>query len=68
MIPKQCATCGRFGAYEEADAFCIACGHDSLTAACDCGRTFEYALTEDAGELHCPRCGRRLRGRTPEVE
>jgi DNA-directed RNA polymerase subunit RPC12/RpoP len=68
MIVKRCATCGRFRAYEEEDVFCIGCGHDSLEAACACGRAYDYALTEPGDELHCPRCGRRLRGRSTGIE
>ena len=68
MTAKRCATCGRFRAYETDDRFCIACGNESLEAACTCGRDFEYALAEAGGEVHCPRCGRRLRGRADGVE
>lgn len=68
MIIKRCATCGRFRSYEEEDAFCIGCGHDSLASACECGRPYDYALAETGVELHCPRCGKRLRGRNNEIE
>jgi hypothetical protein len=68
MIVKRCATCGRFRPYEEDDRFCIGCGHDSLEAACECGRAYDYALAEPGDELHCPRCGRRLRGRSTGIE
>ena len=63
---KRCAVCGRFRAYDEEDSFCIGCGHEGLEAGCTCGRTFDYALAE-AGDIHCPRCGRVLRGRTSEL-
>ena len=66
-VTKRCDTCGRFRAYDEADAFCMICGNESLESACSCGRDFDYALDED-GDLHCPRCGRRLRGRASEFE
>ena len=66
-VTKRCETCGRFRAYDEADAFCLVCGNESLQSACGCGRDFDYALDED-GDLHCPRCGRRLRGRASEFE
>ena len=66
-VTKRCETCGRFRAYDEADAFCLVCGNESLESACACGRDFDYALDED-GDLHCPRCGRRLRGRASEFE
>ena len=65
---KRCATCGRFREYEAADTFCIGCGNESLEATCTCGRAYDYALAEDGGEMHCPRCGRRLRGRAHGVE
>ena len=68
MTVKRCATCGRFRSYEDDDAFCLACGHETLEAACTCARTFDYAIAEEGEELHCPRCGRRLRGRGSGVE
>lgn len=58
---KRCAVCGRFRAYDPDDEFCIVCGHDALEQHCACGRDFGYALAE-AGDVHCPRCGRVLRG------
>lgn len=68
MIAKRCEVCGRFRAYEPEDAFCIVCGSESLETACECGRGYEYALAEPGDLLHCPRCGRRLRGRNDEFE
>jgi DNA-directed RNA polymerase subunit RPC12/RpoP len=68
MIVKRCATCSRIRAYEDDDAFCLGCGIDSLESACECGRAYDYALTEPGDELHCPRCGRRLRGRATGIE
>ncbi len=68
MTVKRCSTCSRFREYDDDDAFCLACGHDSLEAECVCGRPFGYALGENGHELHCPRCGRRLRGRADGVE
>lgn len=61
---KRCAVCSRFRAYEQDDRFCLACGHQGLEAACECGRPFEFALHEPEGDLFCPRCGRGLRGRS----
>ena len=60
-ITKRCAVCGRFRAYDPDDEFCIGCGHNALESQCACGRPFEYALPE-TGDIHCPRCGRVLRG------
>jgi uncharacterized protein (UPF0212 family) len=62
-VTKRCAVCGRFRTYDEDDEFCIGCGHEGLEAECACGRAFDYALAE-MGDIHCPKCGRVLRGRT----
>ena len=67
-VTKRCSVCGRFRAYEEADAFCLVCGQEGLQAECTCGRVYDYALPEGDGPLHCPRCGRSLRGRTGDFE
>lgn len=66
-VVKRCAICAKFRAYEPDDQYCLVCGHDALQAECACGRGFEYALDE-SGDLYCPRCGRALRGRSPEFE
>ena len=64
-VTKRCPVCGRFRSYDPDDDFCIGCGHEGLEAACTCDRSFDYALAE-SGDIHCPRCGRVLRGRAPE--
>lgn len=66
-ITKRCPVCGRFRAYEPDDGHCVACGHEGLESECSCGRGYGYALAE-TGDIHCPRCGRVLRGRSAEFE
>jgi hypothetical protein len=67
-VTKRCSVCGRFRAYDEEDRFCLSCGHDGLEDQCACGRSYDYALAEEGERLHCPRCGRSLRGRASEFE
>jgi uncharacterized Zn finger protein (UPF0148 family) len=69
-LTKRCSVCGRFRMYADDDVFCVICGNDSLESACDCGRGYEYALEEgnQGTSLHCPRCGRSLRGRSGDFE
>lgn len=64
-VTKRCGICGRFRSYDPDDGYCIGCGNDALHAECGCGRSFDFALDE-AGDMHCPRCGRALRGRTAD--
>ena len=66
-ITKRCAICSRFRSYDPDDSYCIVCGHRELQSACDCGRAFDYALTEE-GEVHCPRCGKAQTGRSQWYE
>ena len=61
MITRRCSVCGRFRAYDADDVFCIVCGNEGLEDQCGCGRDYSYALVEH-GDIHCPRCGRVLRG------
>jgi len=68
IVTKRCDVCGRFRGYEADDKFCLLCGNDALSDHCECGRPYDYALAEDGDELHCPRCGRSLRGRSTEFE
>ena len=61
-LTKRCETCGRFRLYAPDDRHCIVCGYQSLSDACGCGRSFDYALAEPPeGSLHCPHCGRDFR-------
>ncbi len=68
VITKRCAVCSRIRAYEEDDRFCIVCGSEALEGQCTCGRSYEFALHEVGELLHCPRCGKRLRGRDDDFE
>lgn len=69
-VTKRCSVCGRFRLYDEDDAYCVVCGHDSLESNCECGRAYEYALDEgnQGKTLHCPRCGKSLRGRSADFD
>lgn len=69
-VTKRCSVCGRFRQYDEDDSFCVICGHSALESECPCGREYAYALEEgnQGTTLHCPRCGRSLRGRSEEFE
>lgn len=67
---KRCSVCARFRTYAEDDVFCVICGHDALESECSCGREYDYALEagNQGATLHCPRCGRALRGRSPDFD
>ena len=65
-VTKRCPVCTRFRAYDVDDAYCVACGSEGLESECECGRSYDYVLDETGAELHCPRCGRTLRGRASE--
>jgi hypothetical protein len=69
-ITKRCSVCGRFRHYAADDVFCVICGNDSLESACTCGRAYDYALEDgnQGASLHCPKCGRSLRGRSTEFD
>ena len=69
-LTKRCSVCGRFRLYDEDDVFCVICGNNALESGCTCGRAYEYALEEanQGASLHCPRCGRSLRGRSADFE
>ena len=69
-VTKRCAVCGRFRHYDEPDVYCVICGNEALEHECLCGRSYEYALEEgnQGASLHCPRCGRSLRGRSAEFD
>jgi len=69
-LTKRCSVCGRFRHYDDADEYCVICGNQALESECPCGRNYDYALEEgnQGASLHCPRCGRSLRGRSSEFD
>ena len=70
-VTKRCSVCGRFRPYSEADSYCISCGNTALESACSCGRGYDYALDDhstDSHSLHCPNCGKSLKGRSTDFE
>lgn len=69
-ITKRCSICGRFRHYADDDVFCVICGNQSLESQCTCGRGYDYALEEgnQSESLHCPKCGRALKGRSSEFD
>jgi hypothetical protein len=70
-VTKRCSVCARFRPYGETDKYCISCGNAALESTCSCGRGYDYALDERDGEhltLHCPQCGKSLKGRSPDFE
>jgi hypothetical protein len=66
-ITKRCTVCRKFRRYDPDDRYCIECGHEGLESACECGRAFDYDIPE-SGNVHCPRCGKPLRGKSPEYD
>ena len=69
-VTKRCGVCARFRHYADDDAFCVICGNEALEGECTCGRSYDYALEDgnQGASLHCPRCGRSLRGRAPDFD
>jgi hypothetical protein len=69
-VTKRCSVCGRFRHYDEQDLYCVVCGHDALDSECECGRAFDYAMDDrnQGATLHCPRCGKSLRGRAADYD
>ena len=69
-VTKRFSICGRFRHYADYYVFCVNCGNESLENECTCGRSYEYALDDEneGTSLHCPRCGRSLRGRSGDFE
>lgn len=69
VVTKRCTVCARFRGYEVDDRYCIVCGHDALEGECACGRRYDYLRADDdEATLHCPRCGKVLRGRQKEYD
>ena len=55
--------------YELEDRYCVVCGHETLEGECACGRRYDYLQqSDDESALHCPRCGKVLRGRQKEFD
>ena len=69
-VVKRCAVCGRFRHYGEEDVYCLLCGNNTLESEHVCGRDYEYALedTNEGTSLHCPKCGKALKGRSADFE
>lgn len=69
LVVKRCTVCARFRGYEVEDRYCVVCGHESLEGECGCGRRYDYLQeSDDESTLHCPRCGKVLRGRQKEFD
>lgn len=66
-VTKRCGICRKFRPYDPDDLYCVACGHEGLETACECGRVFDFAIPE-TGPAHCPRCGKSFRGKSPEYD